>query len=208
MKTMKHLFLSFSLLLLGATTANAALITFDMDGADLNSNGNGYFVAPAEWSGDLEVGPLNTGQLQVNVNPLISGYESATNNFNLTFFLGDLDGIATSSFVAGQGNNSTDIAGADFSFGIGHTSGSWDWVDTDLVAQLEYDLGDGMNYGSYAFTFTDYFDTSYNAPVGNGGGNPVSVPEPGTLALMGMGMIGMIGAGFRKKKHTAESLAA
>jgi len=211
---MFKMFFALSFLTASATT-HAALINVNMDGAALTSNGTTYFIDPTVWTGDFEVYTSaqygSTGNMIFSVAPEFVGHPTAVNDFNMIFYFEGLDGINTFGGMAAMeytvdyyngiyGNTST-IPNTDFGFSLGHTSGTWDWVDYDLIFNLDYEvpidpfnlaLGSN-NYGSYSFTVENYFETS----------NPSPVPVPAAVWLFASGLLGLTAVARRKTNQVA-----
>ena len=204
---MKMFKMFFALCFLTASaTTHAAPITVNMDGAALTSNGETYFIDPTVWNAELRTNTPGLPEIIISENPEIVGYPNAVNSFNIrillvglyndnTYTTGDVIGTQYLTYTGPSGIESS-IPNTNFGFQFGYTSGSWDWVDYDLIFNLDYEvpidpfnlaLGSN-NYGSYSFTVENYFETS----------NPSPVPVPAAVWLFGAGLLGLVGVARRK----------
>lgn len=187
-----------SLVALGLSlgTAHAAPIMTECQPAEARSTGD-YFMTLTT---DSPATCLDSGVGE----PSLTG-----NPLNDTFLIGDYsEGY---EFIAK--NDSSDVTGNAGIFFSGGSSGSWSFDeslwDSYLTLAIGFKFGGGDKAESdtwfvYELTKSDYqgaFDYSENkglSHVNLYGKTSVSVPEPGTIALLGLGLIGI--ALGRKRK--------
>jgi hypothetical protein len=134
----------------------------------------------------------------INANVRISGiyYQSSSNYINYSTWNGTAWGTATNLAWGTTANNATELGISgykiDFEFAIplsvlgagGGVAPQFDWV-AEAKANVSGGTPATYNY--------DYYPNS-------GGFNTYGVPEPGTLALLAAGLVGMCAYAWRKRK--------
>ena len=136
-------------------------------------------------------GPETTGSLVIALTET-DVYSAAPNGFIMSYG-GTADGTIVFEFYLGSDNDD-------------------DWGDDLLMSTVSIDspgpfsgsdiyIPDSMPTGPYSLTtvatitHTGSFDaTSFNAEI-------QPVPEPGTIALLGIGLVGLVGSGIRKQRN-------
>lgn len=134
-------------------------------------------------AGNVDVAGIPNGQITIVLEPtvLAAGYFFDSNGNDMSAMVngiqgdGPLFGFVTTNASLNDAVNTT--------------------VNDEIVMELAGDPsltlnGDGVTYGS---------DAPDRFVVGNNGQYRWSVPEPGTIALLGMGLIGLAGAARRRK---------
>jgi hypothetical protein len=176
----------------GLTTsrAGATVVTFNNgakpagysgDGSVLQGSQSGYYAAPA---GD------SSKYLSV-AYPKVAGTETASLGGNYNYFglyWGSMDDYNTLSFYSGnlllESITGANVIAAGTALGDQTAPGSNRYVNLDFGTSF---------FDRVVFSTGNYAFESDNHAYG------VSVPEPGTLALMGLGMLGAAFSARRRK---------
>lgn len=199
--------------LAGAGSAQAGMITYDSWTTNENGTGNYIFTVDDDTSGQfgysLTVNPWNAEALGVFIDFGASSTGVAALNLD-----GDstvsLQGRDTTSSECGNGCNinGLNIPGFDGTWGLVFGLGvqgyegiqTFNWSTADLGLTLD-------DFGVVAIRAQQLCDAGSTLPDGEcegsdkayGYGSSVSVPEPGTLALLGLGVLGL----FVRRKSPA-----
>ncbi len=154
-----------------------------------NNSTTGQFVAI--WNG---VRHYSSGSDRINAEAILLG---AGNSFGATpgtivFSYGNVSGIVLSPTVglnSGDGVNSATLAGV---------------LGTNVNGTLNN--AEAINLSNRTFTFTPNgggFDVTEGAP-----GVASAVPEPATMTMLGIGVVGMFGYGLRRRRTNTEATPA
>jgi len=203
------------LLLLGvAVTSHSTILTISQPTNDtgLPIGGSGYAVDSWAWQSFT----VNTVSTITSFGLVTNGGQTSTLTATMDLYFGEGIGGAQLSSKVGSvinvdigGGNYTDVFAANF--GISLNPGQYTVYIHDVIDPVG---GGSLNIGgvlatepySYAggkFVSSYFGDSGYDAqfftPIPNYSGGASSVPEPGTIVLMGSGFFGMLG--FRRREN-------
>jgi len=171
------------------TSSTTAIITFTSSTPPA-INGNDYLFGDGGTAG-VNVNATSFTASGITESNVFAGFTPTFDKLDS----GNVDGFGTFNLVLDNKDGYKDTA-TTVSFTVTNTSGTWASASNVLVAN---------NNGSYVvahlFVTADPADPNGSAIktgfVSNGGS--ISTPEPSTMALAGLGALGFLGYGFRRR---------
>lgn len=120
---------------------------------------------------------------------------------------GNEDGFGNFNFriSLNNGENSAKRAVSSLSFELVKSSGSWS-SDSDVLTPN----GSGYSAAGHVFVYNSTYtagpDGGNVVPTGFAADGPVTVPEPASLVLLGIGGFGVLGVALRKRRLKAKAV--
>ncbi|APW38600.1 hypothetical protein RD110_16505 [Rhodoferax koreense] len=159
----------------------------------------GVAAAPAGDSGCYAYGPTANGSLPdvvtVNYSGLLSTLGSNASLNYLGLYYGSIDTYNDLMFYNANGDLITTVTGASLIAQFNGTSGNQSADSSNIYVNLFFSPAE--QFTSFAFSTTGRAFEMDNVAVGINVSN--NVPEPGSLALLGIGLAGLAAARKRKK---------
>ena len=144
-----------------------------------SASGNSNLVLDV--AANVKINPGNIGandQWYINIDPAVTGY------FLLKFDIGSTAATANTFFFENIGELSKLV-----------------WTNSQVQFLSGGDCTSGDDSSCNIGRLSHYAEFSA------GGGGPVPVPEPASLALLGIGLLGLIGANLRKRTRSVARVA-
>lgn len=170
---------------------------------------------------DVDFSQLGGGTLNIYIDDILGGLGKAdfatastfTDGTNIATFTGvSAGGVGTGNLDAtdlnGDDNSVFAMSAANALLGVAgvFTKGTYDFATTegaDIHTQGDYDAdqdGDGLFNTSYGALDCAAVQGPGRFCADEDGSAQLSVPEPGTLALLGLGLMGLASVGRRQRK--------
>jgi hypothetical protein len=166
-------------------------------------NTNGFFNAGILTSLNVNGQPafLRFSFLQLNMNPdNFATLDFATNQLGVPIAVGTYDDAQRASFAM-QNHPGLDVTLQHH--GANTLTGSFTVTDVSFYK----DASGTLQIGHFAATFEEFADNNTSHFTGtfeyNDANAPQAAPEPSSVALLGLGTLGLLGYGWRRRKQAA-----